>query len=132
MTITDTVTVTNSSYQGGPLLLNLPDIGNGQGVGAGEGVTLVSQTDPADLTHGEVVYHCVPNSCSLPNGVAPTTYALEDLNVGTPYTFVTVVHVANPLPGQKSAGPWSWVPTVIVSVQASAKCISGASDFTGV
>ena len=128
VTITDTVTVTDDTDAGGPLTVNLPDIG------AGQGVTLVSQTDPTDLTNGETVYHCIPGNCTLPNGVPPTTYALENLHVGTAYTFVTVVNVANPPAGAQAPEPWSWSPTVIVGVASQATCISescGGGTTTG-
>lgn len=126
VTITDTVTVTNPD-QAGPesslsvLIPAIPDA---------PGVTLVSQQDPTNLDHGEIVYHCVVAGCPLPNGVAPATYTLENAQTNTPYTFVTVVHVANPPPDEPGVTPaeWSWLPAVAVNSTPNAMCVIGCTE----
>lgn len=126
VTITDTVTVTNPQ-QAGPgssLSVLIPEIPDGPGV------TLVSQGDPTNLDNGEVVYHCVVADCPLPNGVPPATYTLENAQPNKPYTFVTVVHVANPPPYDSGATPvdWPWLPAVAVNSTPNSQCVIGCTD----
>ena len=126
VTVTVTATLTNSEFAGGPLTVNLTDINY-------PGVSLVSYTNPTNLGQGESIYNCLPGSCSLPNGIAPSTFSLQDAQLNKHYTFTAVVDVANPppsAPGQ-TAQPWSWLPSIFISAASNVTNAPGCTGACG-